>query len=77
MIAALPFDGCLHYQSAENWQGASMDRGLLSTPSRRGGGARTGSIHANLIGFTHRAEYFYSLVLVLSKYKYLNHRFIN
>jgi hypothetical protein len=21
MIAALPFDGCLHYQSAENWQG--------------------------------------------------------
>jgi len=76
MISALPFDGCLHYQSAENWQGASMDQCRLSTPRLWGDGARTGSIHANLIGFTHRAEYFYSIVLVLVS-TVLNQRFIN
>ena len=46
-----------------------MNRGPLSTARLWGGGADTGSIHANPIGFTLRTEYFQSQYCT-RKYKY-------
>jgi len=64
----MDWDTALHYF----YSGYSVSDAAISYVANRadngenlwGGDADTGSIYANLSGFTHRAEYFYSLVLV-------------